>query len=199
MNNRKSIYNYIFLREVTKRKRIAEKVAVQERRMKSSVRHAELAAAGLPLTNYPGYKSMFRQLGGGHTERCLRDNKLITQARLGEHVLVDCGFEVEHARSRYVSKLVDQIEFFFANIHEYHSPSFVTLCNFATDGQIQQEFFRRRDQNRSVSCFETTEASYLDLFDKQKLIYLSPHSPYELSEYDHDAVYIIGAIVDVSK
>jgi len=142
---------------------------------------------------------MFRQLNSGHTERWLRDNKLITQARLGEHILIDCGFEVEHARSKYVSKLVDQIEFFFANIHLYHSPSFVTLCNFATDGQIKQEFSRRISQNRCISCFETTEASYLDLFDRQKLIYLSPHSPYEMSEYDHNAVYIVGAIVDVSK
>ncbi|UJR37225.1 hypothetical protein I4U23_029934 [Adineta vaga] len=198
LNNRKSMYNYLFLREVSKRKRTAEKAALQERRSQSNIRHVELAAAGLPLTNYPGYKSMFRQLSGGHTDRFIRDNKLITQARLGEQVLIDCGFEVEHARSKYVSKLVDQIEFFFSNIHAYHSPSFVTLCNFAIDGQIQREFARRHVQGRSIACFETTEASYLDLFDKQQLIYLSPHSPYEMSEYDQNAVYIIGAIVDTS-
>lgn len=141
---------------------------------------------------------MFRQLNSGHAERWLRDTKLITQARLGEHILIDCGFEVEHARSKYISKLVDQIEYFFANIHQYHSPSFVTLCNFAIDGQIQQEFSRRSAQNRCITCFETTEANYLDLFNKENLIYLSPHSPYEMSEYDHNAVYIIGALVDIS-
>jgi ribonuclease P protein 1 len=199
LNSRKSIYNYLFVREVTKRKRAVEKAAVQERRIQSSHRHAELAAAGLPKTNYPGYTSMFRQLAGGHTERWLRDNKLVTQARLGEHILIDCGFEVEHARSKYISKLVDQLEYFFANIHRYHSPSFATLCNLATDGQIQQEFSRRFSQHRGITCFETTESSYLDLFDRQKLIYLSPHSSYEMSEYDHDAVYIVGAIVDISK
>ncbi|CAF1626731.1 unnamed protein product [Adineta ricciae] len=198
LNNRRSLYNHLFVREVTKRKRAAERATVQERRSQATIRHAELAAAGLPLTNYPGYKSMFRQLAGGHTERSIRDNKLIVQARLGEQVLIDCGFEVEHARAKYIAKLVDQIEFFFANIHEYHSPSFITLCNFAIDGQIQQEFARRHVQRRSVACFETTEASYSDLVDRQKLIYLSPHSPYEMSEYDHDAVYIIGAVVDTS-
>lgn len=184
---------------MTKQKRSAEKIAVHERRIQSVARHVELATAGLPLTNYPGYKSMFRQLTGGATERSLRDNKLMVQARLGEHVLIDCGFEVEHARSRYIARLVDQLEYFFAQIHQYHSPSFVTLCNFATDGQIQEEFSRRHSQNRCINCFETTEANYLDLFDKQQLIYLSPHSPYEMSEYNHDAVYIIGAIVDASK
>ena len=94
LNTRKSIYNYLFVREVTKRKRTIEKAAVQERRSRSTIRHAELAAAGLPLSNYPGYKSMFRQLTGGHTERWLRDSKLITQARLNDHLIVDCGFEV---------------------------------------------------------------------------------------------------------
>ena len=96
-------------------------------------------------------------------------------------------------------KLVDQLEFFFSHIDEYHSPSFVTLCNLAIDGQIQQEFARRANQNRAISCFEMTESNYLDLFDRKQLIYLSPHSPYEMSEYDHNAVYIIGAIVDASK
>ena len=101
LNSRKSIYNYLFVREITKRKRSVEKVAVQERRIQSAARHAELAAAGLPTSNYPGYTSIFRQLTGGHTERWLRDIKLITQARLGDHVLVDCGFEVCHSHGRW--------------------------------------------------------------------------------------------------
>ena len=199
LTNRKSIYNYLFVREVTKRKRAVEKIALQERRNQSAIRHAELAAAGLPVTNYPGYSSIFRQLNICQTERSLRNNKLITQARLGDHLLVDCGFEVEHARSKHLSKLVDQIEYFFAHVNQHHSPSFVTLCNLASDGRIQQEFSRRTSLNRGISCFETTEASYSDLFPIQKLIYLTPHSPYEMSEYDHEAVYIIGAISDAGK
>ena len=47
------------------------------------------------MSNYPGYKSMFRQLTGGHTERWLRDIKLLAQARLNDQILVDCGFEVK--------------------------------------------------------------------------------------------------------
>ena len=82
---------------------MVEKPAIQERRIQSAARRAELAAAGLPLRNYPGYKSMFRQLADGQTERYLRGSKLITQARLGEHLLIDCGFEVKHTCSRYIS------------------------------------------------------------------------------------------------
>ena len=142
---------------------------------------------------------MFRQLDRTHTLRWIRDSRLLVQARLGEYILVDCGFEVEYARSRHASKLVDQLEHFFVNVEQCHSPSFVTLCNFATDGQMQREFSKRSSQNRCISCFETTEASYLDLFDRKRLIYISPHSPYEMLEYDHDAIYIIGAAIDSCK
>lgn len=38
--------------------------------------------------------------------------------------------------------------------------------------------------------------SYLDLFPKEQLVYLTPHCREELRTYDHDAIYIIGGIVD---
>ena len=48
-------------------------------------------------------------------------------------------------------------------------------------------------------CFEATESSYLDVFPRERLIYLSPDSDEEMVSFDHDAVYIIGGIVDLSK
>lgn len=108
-------------------------------------------------------------------------------------------FQISHARSKSVSRIVDQIEYFFCNIELFHSPSFVTLCNMSVDGEIRQEFQRRFHQNRAMTCFEMTEKSYLDLFDRKKLIYLSPNSPFEMTEFDHNAVYVIGAIIDSSR
>lgn len=43
------------------------------------------------------------------------------------------------------------------------------------------------------------QESYLDLFPKDQLVYLTPHCRNEMEEYDHDAIYIIGAIVDKVK
>lgn len=40
------------------------------------------------------------------------------------------------------------------------------------------------------------ESSYLDLFPKDQLIYLTPHCREEMTTYDKNAIYIIGAIVD---
>lgn len=40
------------------------------------------------------------------------------------------------------------------------------------------------------------EKSYLNVFPKNQLVYLTPHSPEVMTNYDHDAIYIIGGIVD---
>lgn len=37
---------------------------------------------------------------------------------------------------------------------------------------------------------------FTELFDKKQLIYMSPHANEIMTEYDHDAFYIIGGIVD---
>lgn len=46
------------------------------------------------------------------------------------------------------------------------------------------------------SFVNITSESYLDLFPKRDIIYLSPHAEEVLTEYDNNAVFIIGGIVD---
>jgi len=190
------LFRYLFLRELFRKRRAASVALNDLRRAESSKRRAELLADGKQPTNYPGYLSIYRHLGR-QQEKFIRDIRLIPSARLGEKLVVDCGFEQEHAREYYLTNLCDQIQYLFANIDRYHSPSFVYLCNLASNGRLQQEFTRRASFDNM--CFETTSQSYLDLFPHEKLIYLSPDSNVEMTEFDHDAIYIIGGIVDLSR
>jgi ribonuclease P protein 1 len=112
-------------------------------------------------------------------------------------IVIDCGFEQEHAREHYLLNLVDQVQYLFAEVNRYHSPSFVYLCNLSRHGRLQAEFDRRSPLDNL--CFEATESSYLDIFPQEKLIYLSPDSNVEMTSFDHDAVYIIGGIIDVCR
>lgn len=41
------------------------------------------------------------------------------------------------------------------------------------------------------------EDSYLNHFPKEKLVYLTPHCRNDLEEFNHDDIYIIGAMVDM--
>jgi ribonuclease P protein 1 len=112
-------------------------------------------------------------------------------------IVVDCGFEQEHAREYYLTNLVDQVQYLFADVTHYHSPSFVYLCNLSQQGRLKMEFDRRAPLDNM--CFEVTESSYLDIFPNEKLIYLSPDSNVEMTSFDHNAIYIIGGIVDLSR
>lgn len=44
-----------------------------------------------------------------------------------------------------------------------------------------------------------TSQSYTDIFDKDRLVYLTPHTRTVLEKYDSDMIYIIGAMVDKVK
>jgi ribonuclease P protein 1 len=190
------LIRYLFLRELFRKRRAATVALNDIRRAESAKRRAKLLAEGKPATNYPGYSSIFRHLGRQH-EKYIREQLLLAPARLGEILVIDCGFEEEHARQYYLSNLVDQIQYIFADITNYHSPSFVYLCNLPNQGRLQAEFDRRSSLEKM--CFEVTESSYLDIFPNEKLIYLSPDSNVEMTSFDHDAVYIIGGIADLSK
>lgn len=166
------------------------------RRAESAKRRSELLSEGKHPTNYPGYSSIFRHFGR-QTEKYLREQLLLAPARLGEFLVIDCGYEKEHAHEYYLSNLVDQIQYIFADVTCYHSPSFVYLCNLSSHGRLQSEFTRRASFDNL--CFEVTESSYLDLFPQEKLIYLSPDSNVEMTSFDHDAIYIVGGIADRSR
>ena len=187
---------YLFLRELYRKRRTATVEQNNDRRVAAAHRRAQLLADGQQPTNYPGYTSIFRHLGR-QSEKYFREQLLLAPARLGEMIVIDCGFEQEHARKHHLLNLVDQVQYLFADIQRYHSPSFLYLCNLAADGRLRAEFDRRSSMDSF--CFEATESSYLDVFPQEKLIYLSPDSQNEMTEFDHDAVYIIGGIIDVSK
>ena len=190
------LYRYLFLRELYRKRRSATVALNDIRRAESAKRRASLLAEGKQPTNYPGYSSIFRHLGRQH-EKHMREQILLAPARLGEMLVVDCGFEQEHAREYYLTNLVDQIQYLFADITRFHSPSFVYLCNLSRHGRLQAEFDRRSSLENT--CFEVTESSYLDIFPHDKLIYLSPDSNVEMTSFDHEAVYIVGGIVDLSR
>ncbi|UJR15658.1 hypothetical protein I4U23_002593 [Adineta vaga] len=196
VESRKTVYGYLFLRELHRKRRAAVVASNDIRRAESSKRRATLLAEGKQPTNYPGYSTIFRHLGR-QNEKYMREQLLLAPARLGEMLVIDCGFEKDHVREYYLSSLADQLQYLFADISQYHSPSFIYLCNVLPHGRLQAEFDRRASLENM--CFEKTSSSYLDLFPPEKLIYLSPDSNNEMTSFDHDAVYIVGGIADRSK
>lgn len=82
-----------------------------------------------------------------------------------------------------------------ANI-AHKDPFNVYLCNADRSKatvQYLEKYFPHIWDDYFITC---SSSSYLDIFPKEKLVYLSPHSAEVMEFYDHDAVYIIGGFVD---
>lgn len=74
------------------------------------------------------------------------------------------------------------------------------LCNANKEGMLMQQFFKFVPTvNEPWFPLNIHEDSYLKIFPKEKLVYLTPHCREEMTTYDPDLVYIIGGMVDKVK
>ena len=126
-------------------------------------------------------------------QRQLRQAKLLIAARLGDYIVIDCSFanDTDMSLRSYYERLQLKIHSCFTALYRYHSPSFVILCNILPNEND-------RWLRNSPYC-HATSLSYLDLFPREQLVYLSPDSPNIMNKYEHDTVYILGGIFQKSK
>lgn len=90
----------------------------------------------------------------------------------------------------YLPFLPRQTKFWFSDPYDLY------FCNF-NEG-VLKDYLKRHIPTIEEPAFPLNvhKESYLDLFPKDKIVYLTPHSKDTMEVYDHDAIYVIGAIVD---
>lgn len=125
------------------------------------------------------------------------DNYRALQAMThGQKVVIDCSYE-EHMVFRETINAAKQMTFVFGDNRLHKDPFDIHLCNVKYDGDFMGQL-RRNIPSLDEPWFPLNihSQSYLDLFPKEKLVYLTPHCRAELTEFDHDAIYIVGCMVD---
>lgn len=126
------------------------------------------------------------------------NNKLVTAMKFEQKVVIDCSYD-KFMTLREADNCAKQLSYTFAMNRIYDQPFDLHFCNFDIDSKSGKKLrnyiptLLNPDFPMSVH-----EKSYLDLFDKEKLVYLTPHCRNSLTEYNHDDIYIIGAMVDKS-
>nr|CAD7448782.1 unnamed protein product [Timema bartmani] len=124
------------------------------------------------------------------------NNRLIQAIKFGQKIVLDCGYD-PHMTSRESQNCSKQIMLMFAENRLHENPFDLYLCNAHRDSNTLRSLKRHIPTLYDDSFpINITEKSYLDVFPKQDLVYLTPHCREELTEYNHDTVYIIGALVD---
>ncbi|XP_063548435.1 mitochondrial ribonuclease P protein 1 homolog isoform X1 [Cydia strobilella] len=125
------------------------------------------------------------------------DNYRALQAIMhGQKVVIDCSYE-NNMIYREAVNAAKQMTFVFGDNRIHKDPFDVHMCNVNLKGHFYKQLVKNIPSLEEpwIPLNIHTE-SYLDVFPKDKLVYLTPHCRNELTEYDHDAIYIIGCMVD---
>ncbi|XP_015183105.1 PREDICTED: mitochondrial ribonuclease P protein 1 homolog [Polistes dominula] len=142
-----------------------------------------------------GHNSLFLRIYDQTLDSYLNYNSAI-YSRFEPKIVFDCGynnvmspFEIKNCARQLVLSLVFN--------RQHRTPAELYFCNAAPENEIVTTLLKLVP-NLYEDTFpaNVTPLSYLDMFDKNELVYLTPHCKTEMTHYDPDKVYIIGAMVD---
>nr|XP_045625951.1 mitochondrial ribonuclease P protein 1 homolog [Procambarus clarkii] len=127
------------------------------------------------------------------------NSRVISAMMYGQPIVIDLGFG-ENMTSKERQNCADQIQMLIGENRIHNDPYAIHLCN----ADSSEDTMRRLQKFIPIMYkpefpLIVTPESYVDKFPRDKLVYLTPHCHEELVHYDHDAVYIIGGIVDKTK
>lgn len=119
--------------------------------------------------------------------------------QFGDKIIFDCSYD-QYMTKREANSAAKQLVISFAENRQHKDPFDLHFCNVNFNGDTFSRMQRHIPNLRSPE-FPTNlcEGSYLDLFPKENLVYLTPHCRNDLTEYDPDSIYIIGAMVDTTN
>ncbi|KAF4532359.1 hypothetical protein B566_EDAN003663 [Ephemera danica] len=126
----------------------------------------------------------------------LYNNNVIRAMQFGQKLVIDCGYD-EYMIPQETSNCAKQLMLSFSENRMHTDPFDIYLCNANKDSPTIKQL-NKFIPNMYEDYFplNISEKSYLDVFPRKDLVYLTPHCRTELQEFDHNAVYVIGGMVD---
>ena len=123
------------------------------------------------------------------------NGKLFRAMMYGQNLVLDCGYD-KHMNVKEAQNCAKQLMILFAENRVHSDPFNLHFCNARRDSEtiLRLHKFIPTLYNPEFPI-NITEKSYLDLFAKERLVYLTPHCREELVTYSHDDIYIIGEFI----
>nr|XP_002737885.1 PREDICTED: mitochondrial ribonuclease P protein 1-like [Saccoglossus kowalevskii] len=108
-------------------------------------------------------------------------------------------FDYEHVvNPREITAAVKQLTDMLGAMKTFYEPFHMHWTSIRPGGAYELELNRIFKDYLDRAIIDISHKSFMDLFPKDKLVYLSADSPNVLTHYDPDKVYIIGVMVDLS-
>ena len=127
-------------------------------------------------------------------------NKVIREFHeWGQPLVIDLSFLKNMSMQQAKSLFYRELNFAFKFNSDAREPFVIYLTNY--DPKCPKCSLIMKATNTSSNDdfpVVVTEKSYLDMFPRENLLYLSPDSKNDLLKYNADDVYIIGGLVDTS-
>ncbi|XP_075237096.1 tRNA methyltransferase roswell [Lycorma delicatula] len=182
---------FLFLNEVKRRN---DKIRKERKRQKREEGFKELVNSNHIRYGLGGCTIFLRI--SDVTMNNLGNSRLISAMQFGQDLIVDCGYD-EYMSKKEMNYCAKQLMLVFAGNRNNNEPFNVHFCNANPDSYLIKQL-----KKFIPTLYEwdfpinVTEKSYLDLFPKEKLVYLTPHCRENLTTFNHDDIYIVGGIVD---
>lgn len=121
-----------------------------------------------------------------------KNSKLIESMIFGQPLVIDCSYD-EFMTIPEANNTALQLSYVFADNRAHASPFNLHLCKAYNQSRTITRLHKMIPPMYNDDFpLNVTEKSYLDLFPKERLVYLTPHCRDTLQEYNHDDVYIVG-------
>lgn len=187
---------YAFLWQIEKRKE-SEVLRKEKRKLLIEERRAEEREQNEDghLVYGLHHNTMFLRIYDTTIDRW-NNSKLIKAMQFGTKLVMDCSYD-KHMVPREAKNAAKQLMLLFADNRLDADPFDLHFCNANLNGIAMQALSRHIPTMLDPGFpMNVHEESYLDLFPRNKLVYLTPHCTNDLLEYNHDDIYIVGAMVD---
>ena len=112
----------------------------------------------------------------------------------GPTVVFDMGFE-HLMQPLDISLMANQIQYSYAVNKIHPEPLHIHFCGLSKSSHQYKSIAGVMPKFEDLPM-TVSEEGYLDIYPKEKLVYLSPNAPVEMKRFNEDDVYIIGGHMD---
>lgn len=115
--------------------------------------------------------------------------------QFGEKLIFDCSYD-EYMNDHEAKNAAEQLLHSFSANRKHREPFDLHFCNANFNGTIIKQLKKYiPGMGKKEFPLNIHEGSYLDLFPKKNIVYLTPHCRDDLTDYDPDIIYVIGMMV----
>ncbi|XP_053676204.1 mitochondrial ribonuclease P protein 1 homolog [Anopheles nili] len=197
-NKRRQYYLYLWNIEMVRQN---QKIKKERKQLEISKRREELMKATEENDHIVYglfHNTMFLRIYDSKIDH-FHNNRLVQAMQFGINLVIDCSYD-DYMNDKEMRNTAKQLMLCFALNRSHEQPFNIHHCNANFEKTTMKQLQKHLVQIHQPDFpYNVTEQSYLDLFPKERLVYLTPHCKNDLQAFDPDDIYIIGAMVDKSS